>query len=211
MFVTLPLTIAWLMLGFAQSFPVVCLGFALSGFSFGLKVISNLSLITLFFEIILKYYKISKEAPSLTYVSEISEPEVRGTLLTISGFFSNFAIFLVLGLGSFLPWRQISFICAVCPLACLIAVSFVSFIQSSIWYNQQILLLNVTSRIWADACASAYALCTQSSLNQFVCRFQNHRIGYCQKIVQKMRKNHYNGNMVKLILIQKSKKAWGLE
>lgn len=133
MFVTLPLTIAWLMLGFAQSFPVVCLGFALCGFSFGLKVISHSSVITLFFEIILKYYKISKEAPSLTYVSEISEPEARGTLLTIATFSSNFASFLVLALGSFLfSWRQVSFICAVCPLACLIAVSFVSSIQSSI-------------------------------------------------------------------------------
>lgn len=139
MFVTLPLTIAWLMLGFAQSFPVVCLGFALCGFSFGLKVISNSSVITLFFEIILKYYKISKEAPSLTYVSEISEPEARGTLLTIATFSSNFASFLVLALGSFLfSWRQVSFICAVCPLACLIAVSFVSSIQSSICHIQNL-------------------------------------------------------------------------
>lgn len=154
MFVTLPLTIAWLMLGFAQSFPILCFGFALCGFSFGLKVISNSSVITLIFEIILKYYlKNSKETPSVTYVSEISEPEARGTLLTISGFSLNFGIFLVLGLGALMPWRQVSFICAVCPLACLIAVSFVSSIQSSIWYNQQILLLNVTSRSWTDACA----------------------------------------------------------
>lgn len=46
--VSIPIFIAWIMLGFAQSFPVVCVGFMLLGFCMGLK-----------------------EAPALTYVSEI--------------------------------------------------------------------------------------------------------------------------------------------
>lgn len=48
MLVTIPLIVVWIMLGYAQSFPVICLGFMLLGFCFGLK-----------------------ESPSLTYVSEI--------------------------------------------------------------------------------------------------------------------------------------------
>lgn len=46
--VTIPLTITWIMLGFARSFPVICIGFAIIGFCMGLK-----------------------ESPSITYVSEI--------------------------------------------------------------------------------------------------------------------------------------------
>lgn len=48
MTVTIPLTIAWIMLGFAYSFPIICVGFATIGFIMGIK-----------------------EAPSITYVSEI--------------------------------------------------------------------------------------------------------------------------------------------
>lgn len=43
-----PLAITWIMLGFAQSFSLICLGFVLLGFCHGLK-----------------------ESPSLTYASEI--------------------------------------------------------------------------------------------------------------------------------------------
>lgn len=34
---SIPLTFAWIMLGFAQSFPLICIGFAVIGFCMGLK------------------------------------------------------------------------------------------------------------------------------------------------------------------------------
>lgn len=46
--VTIPLTITWILLGFARSFSVICIGFAVMGFCMGLK-----------------------ESASITYVSEI--------------------------------------------------------------------------------------------------------------------------------------------
>lgn len=48
MLVAVPLITCWAMLGFAYSFPLICLGVAVIGFCFGLK-----------------------EAPSLTYISEV--------------------------------------------------------------------------------------------------------------------------------------------
>lgn len=104
MMVTIPLTAAWIMLGFAQSFPLICVGFTIIGFSMGLK-----------------------EAPSITYVSEISEPSVRGMMSTIAVMSYNFGIFIVLGLGLALSWRQVAWICAIFPFSCLMAVLFVSF------------------------------------------------------------------------------------
>lgn len=48
MMVNIPLTICWIILGFTQTFPLICLLFSIMGFCFGLK-----------------------EAPSLTYITEI--------------------------------------------------------------------------------------------------------------------------------------------
>lgn len=48
MLLNIPLTIGWIALGFSHSFPLICVMFTVLGFSFGLK-----------------------EAPSVTYISEI--------------------------------------------------------------------------------------------------------------------------------------------
>lgn len=102
MMVTIPLTLSWLMLSFAHSFFVICLGFASIGFCMGLK-----------------------ESPSITYVSEISEPSVRGMMSTIAVMSYNFGIFIVLGFGLIFSWRKVAMICALFPLSCLVAVMFV--------------------------------------------------------------------------------------
>lgn len=99
---TIPLTITWIVLGFAQSFPLICVGFTLIGFCMGLK-----------------------ETPAITYVSEISEPSIRGAMITM-GLLSHQAGFLVVfGFGIIFSWRQVALICALFPLSCFVTVLFV--------------------------------------------------------------------------------------
>lgn len=69
----------------------------------------------------------------LQFFHKISEPSVRGMMSTIAVMSYNFGIFIVLGFGLMLPWRQVAFICALFPFSCLMAVLFViSFIYSTI-------------------------------------------------------------------------------
>lgn len=103
MLLNIPLTIGWITLGFSHSFPIICLMFTILGFSFGLK-----------------------EAPSVTYISEICQPSIRGTVITIGGISTSVGIFIAMAFGAVLSWRQVAFVCAIFPLACLIAVTFVS-------------------------------------------------------------------------------------
>lgn len=78
-----------------------------------------------------------KEAPSITYISEICEPSIRGTLFIIAVLLHQFGSFLVFGLGSIVPWRIVAFLSAVIPLASFATVIFVSksfrfkFLQTS--------------------------------------------------------------------------------
>lgn len=101
---TVPLTLAWILLGFSQSFPLICTGFAVIGFCMGLK-----------------------ESPTLTFVSEISEPSIRGALSTAGLFTHQTGFLIVFGLGLVFSWRQIALICALFPIFCFVSVLFVSW------------------------------------------------------------------------------------
>lgn len=67
-----------------------------------------------------------KEAPSITYISEISEPSIRGTMYAIGLILHQIGYLLVFAFGAVLPWRTVAFICALCPLASFAIVIFVS-------------------------------------------------------------------------------------
>lgn len=54
-----------------------------------------------------------------------SEPSIRGTVITIAGTSTSVGIFIAMACGAVLSWRQVAFICAVFPFACLLAVTFV--------------------------------------------------------------------------------------
>lgn len=94
MFVTLPLTLSWLMLGFARSFPIICVGFAMVGFCMGLK-----------------------ESSSILYVSEIRWFMIRTVVFT--WFFDSndqlwkYKICLKIGVllkkKSILRWKKLCF------------------------------------------------------------------------------------------------------
>lgn len=111
---TIPLTIAWILLGFAQSFPLICTGFAIIGFCMGLK-----------------------ESPTLTFVSEISEPSIRGSLSTAGLLTHQTGFLVVFGLGLVCSWRQIAFVCALFPISCFISVLFVSNVST--WKDSKFL------------------------------------------------------------------------
>lgn len=100
---TIPLTITWIVLGFAQSFPLICIGFTLIGFCMGLK-----------------------ETPAITYVSEISEPSVRGAMITMALLSHQTGFLVVFGFGMLFSWRQVALICALFPFSCFVTVLFVS-------------------------------------------------------------------------------------
>lgn len=102
-FVNIPLIAAWLMLYATTSLSMTFIGIGLLGLSVGLM-----------------------EAPILTYLSEISEPSIRGILMAFSGISATTGIFAVFLLGSLLSWRTVALFCALIPLMTLIAVFFVS-------------------------------------------------------------------------------------
>lgn len=99
---TIPISIAWIVLGFAQSFSVICVAFAVIGFCMGLK-----------------------EAPANSYISEICEPSIRGTMLIIGLILYQIGMLSVFSFGAIFPWRTVAFVCALCPLASFVAVIFV--------------------------------------------------------------------------------------
>lgn len=100
---TIPLTFAWILLAFSQSFALICVGFGIIGFCMGLK-----------------------ESPTLTFVSEISEPSIRGALSTAGLFTHQTGFLIVFGLGLVFSWRQIALVCALFPISCFVSVLFVS-------------------------------------------------------------------------------------
>lgn len=106
---TIPLTITWIVLGFAQSFPLICVGFTLIGFCMGLK-----------------------ETPAITYVSEISEPSIRGAMITMALLSHQAGFLVVFGFGMLFSWRQVALICALFPFSCFVTVLFVSPLLSMI-------------------------------------------------------------------------------
>lgn len=58
-----------------------------------------------------------------------SETSFRSVLMALAQISNYLGVFIVLWCGSILSWRQVSFICVLTPICCLIAVFFVSFIH----------------------------------------------------------------------------------
>lgn len=65
-----------------------------------------------------------------------SQPSIRGTIITIASTATAAGIFIAMAFGTILSWRQTSFICALFPMACFIAVSFVSIAINCVCVKQ---------------------------------------------------------------------------
>ncbi|CAG9793504.1 unnamed protein product [Diatraea saccharalis] len=106
--VNIPHVIAWLLIYYAWSVPVLFIGNALLGIGTGIM-----------------------EAPSITYVGEVSDPSLRGILTTLTNSFTSTGIFMAYLLGSVLPWRQAALAALSIPLITMVLVLFVP--ETPVW------------------------------------------------------------------------------
>ncbi|XP_041983033.1 facilitated trehalose transporter Tret1-like [Aricia agestis] len=106
--VNIPHLIAWLLMYLAWDVPSLFIANALLGIGTGIM-----------------------EAPSITYVGEITDPSVRGTLTTLTNCFTSAGMFIAYLLGTVLPWRQAALVSLAAPIATMALVLFVP--ETPIW------------------------------------------------------------------------------
>ncbi|XP_072933464.1 facilitated trehalose transporter Tret1-like [Epargyreus clarus] len=106
--VNIPHLIAWLLMYYAWNVPSLFIANALLGIGTGIM-----------------------EAPSVTYVGEVSEPSIRGILTTLTNSFTSTGMFLAYLLGTVLPWRQAALVSLTVPVATMVLVLFVP--ETPIW------------------------------------------------------------------------------
>ncbi|KAL0819140.1 hypothetical protein ABMA28_008399 [Loxostege sticticalis] len=106
--VNIPHLIAWLLMYYAWNVPSLFIGNALLGIGTGIM-----------------------EAPSITYVGEVSDPSVRGILTTMTNGFTSTGMFMAYLLGTVLHWRQAALVALTVPIATMLLVLFVP--ETPIW------------------------------------------------------------------------------
>ncbi|XP_063375729.1 facilitated trehalose transporter Tret1-like [Cydia amplana] len=106
--VNIPHLIAWLLMYYAWDVPSLFIANALLGIGTGIM-----------------------EAPSITYVGEVSDSSVRGILTTLTNSFTSTGMFLSYLLGTVLPWRLAALVSLAVPLTTMLVVLFVP--ETPIW------------------------------------------------------------------------------
>lgn len=106
--VNIPHVFAWLLMYYAWDVPSLFIGNALLGIGTGIM-----------------------EAPSITYVGEISDAKVRGILTTLTNAFTAMGIFSAYLLGTVLPWREAALVALTIPVTTMVLVLFVP--ETPIW------------------------------------------------------------------------------
>ncbi|XP_059058729.1 facilitated trehalose transporter Tret1-like [Achroia grisella] len=106
--VNIPHVVAWLLMHYAWNVPSLFIANALLGIGTGIM-----------------------EAPSITYVGEVSDPSLRGFLTTLTNGFTSTGIFVAYLLGTVLPWRQAALVALVVPLLTMLLVLFVP--ETPVW------------------------------------------------------------------------------
>ncbi|KAI5645796.1 sugar transporter domain-containing protein [Phthorimaea operculella] len=106
--VNAPHLVAWLLMHYAWDVPSLFVANALLGIGTGFM-----------------------EAPSVTYVGEISDPALRGILTTLTNSFTSTGMFLAYLLGTVLPWRQAALVSLAIPVATMLLVLLVP--ETPIW------------------------------------------------------------------------------
>lgn len=67
------------------------------------------------------------DAPVVTYIGEVTEPELRGILVTLCGILLNIGILFQYFINMVFHWRIMSLLSALGPILIFIAVSWVSY------------------------------------------------------------------------------------
>ncbi|XP_053615226.1 facilitated trehalose transporter Tret1-like isoform X2 [Plodia interpunctella] len=106
--VNIPHVIAWVLMYYAWDVPSLFIGNALLGIGTGIM-----------------------EAPSVTYVGEVSDPRLRGLLTTLTNMFTSAGMFIAYLLGTVLSWRQAALVALTIPLTTMFLVLFVP--ETPIW------------------------------------------------------------------------------
>lgn len=97
---TIPYIVSWLILHYSTNVWMLFAALTLTGLSGGLA-----------------------EAPTQTYVAEISEPSLRGPLSATVSMTIMIGIFLQFLIGGYLYWRTLVLVNLAVPIACLLVMS----------------------------------------------------------------------------------------
>ncbi|XP_069669485.1 facilitated trehalose transporter Tret1-like [Periplaneta americana] len=108
MLVNIPIIVAWIMFHYASNVGMLYACLVLTGTGGGLL-----------------------EAPILTYVAEITQPQLRGMLSAASPMCVILGIFIVFLMGTMMPWRKIAAINVTFPIIAMLCLCFVP--ESPYW------------------------------------------------------------------------------
>lgn len=102
MLLNIPHILAWIMLYRATSVPEMYAAAILMGLGSGFM-----------------------EAPVVTYVGEISQPQIRGVLTSCAGVMATLGFFIGYLLGTVFYWRTLALVCLSVPLLTVVAIFFI--------------------------------------------------------------------------------------
>lgn len=122
--VSIPNAIAWLMLAFTHSVPVIYISFGFFGIGAGLMEAPIMTYLgEIWYVVNISIVEIQKYLTKVVFC--FSEPSIRGVLMAFSGISSAAGTFMVFLLGAFHQWRHVALCCSFVPMTTILAVSLV--------------------------------------------------------------------------------------
>jgi len=128
-----PSIIGWVFLYFAQSSMLLCASTLLMGLSTGFGAGSTSS-----------------------YVGEISEPRLRGSLGSLGSMATRIGTLLMYILGLFFDWKTTALISMFCPIIC---ICFVIFVRINIWLSILLFIIFFVNIFINLYCKSILCMC----------------------------------------------------
>lgn len=68
------------------------------------------------------------EAPIISYVGEIAEPRLRGSLTSMASAAAVLGSLIIFVLGLLYEWRMVALLGSLCPITCICVVTFVRYL-----------------------------------------------------------------------------------
>jgi len=103
-FANLPGLVGWILLYYANTSLILYTSTLLMGFSMGFGA-----------------------GATSSYVGEISEPRLRGSLGSLGGIALRLGSSVIFVLGYFFEWRTVALLSSICPILCICLVVFVRY------------------------------------------------------------------------------------
>uniref|UniRef100_A0A1B6CBG1 Major facilitator superfamily (MFS) profile domain-containing protein n=3 Tax=Clastoptera arizonana TaxID=38151 RepID=A0A1B6CBG1_9HEMI len=107
-YLNIPLFIGWILISTATSVNILMLGSFILGFGVGFM-----------------------ESPTLTYIGEITEPNIRGIMTSCAEMTVGIGTLFAYVLGIWFDWRIVAYICSAVPLISILAISLIP--ESPVW------------------------------------------------------------------------------